>query len=62
MRTAEEGKTYLFIAIDQAIKFVHAELYTHATRWLMSFYAQHWGCCLIVLTENGIQFAKTPST
>ncbi len=66
MRTPE-GKAYLFVAIDRITKFVHAELYTRATRqvavdFLRTALEQLPYHVHTVLTDNGIQFAKKPGT
>ena len=57
----EEGKLYLFVAIDRTSKFASAQLHEKAKRWT----ATHFLKALIkavpykihtVLTDNGIQF------
>ena len=59
----EEGRLYLFTAIDRTSKFAYAQLHTEATRAT----AQSFLECLIssvpytihtILTDNGIQFAN----
>jgi transposase-like protein len=57
----EEGKLYLFVAIDRTSKFAYAELHEKANRWIATDFLR----ALIkvvpykihtVLTDNGIQF------
>ena len=64
MRT-EEGKLYLFVAIDRTSKFAFAELHERANRWIAADFLK----ALIeavpykihtVLTDNGIQFTDLP--
>lgn len=59
----DEGRLYLFVAIDRTSKFAYAELHPKATRLV----ARDFLCSLIaavpyaihtILTDNGIQFAK----
>jgi transposase InsO family protein len=61
----EEGKLYLFVAIDRTSKFAYAELHARAKRQTASDFLK----ALIkvvpykihtVLTDNGIQFADLP--
>jgi transposase InsO family protein len=61
----EEGKLYLFVAIDRTSKFVYAELHEKAKRQTAAGFLK----ALIkavpyrihtVLTDNGIQFAELP--
>ena len=61
----EEGKLYLFVAIDRTSKFAHAELHDKAKRQTASDFLK----ALIkavpyqihtALTDNGIQFADLP--
>jgi len=61
----EEGKLYLFVAIDRTSKFAYAELHERAARQTASDFLK----ALIkavpykihtVLTDNGIQFADLP--
>jgi transposase InsO family protein len=61
----EEGKLYLFVAIDRTSKFAYAELHDKAKRQTASDFLK----ALIkavpykihtVLTDNGIQFADLP--
>ena len=63
----EEGKLYLFVAIDRTSKFAYAELHQKAKRQTASDFLK----ALIktvpynihtVLTDNGIQFADLPMT
>lgn len=54
----EEGKLYLFVAIDRTSKFAYAELHERATRLIAAVpYKIH-----TLLTDNGIQFAKRGGT
>ncbi len=63
----DEGRLYLFVAIDRTSKFAYAELHPKATRMVaLDFltnlvsavpYAIH-----TLLTDNGIQFAKRKGT
>jgi len=61
----EEGKLYLFVAIDRTSKFAYAELHEKANRWIATEFLK----ALIkavpykihtVLTDNGIQFTDLP--
>ena len=61
----EEGRLYLFVAVDRTSKFAHAELHEKATRKIAAAFLQ----TLIeivpyrvhtVLTDNGIQFTDLP--
>jgi hypothetical protein len=61
----EEGKLYLFVAIDRTSKFAYAELHEKANRWTATDFLK----ALIkvvpykihaVLTDNGIQFTDLP--
>ena len=63
----EEGRLYLFVAIDRTSKFAYAELHPKATRMI----AKDFLCNLVaavpytihtILTDNGIQFAKRQGT
>lgn len=60
----EEGRLYLFVAIDRTSKFAYAELHESATRYIAADFLK----ALIktvpykihtVLTDNGIQFTDT---
>ena len=63
----EDGKLFLYVAIDRTSKFAYAELHTEATRTVAAQmlanlieavpYRIH-----TVLTDNGIQFTHTPGT
>jgi transposase InsO family protein len=63
----EEGKLYLFVAIDRTSKFAYVELHNKATRMIAAQmlanlveavpYTIH-----TVLTDNGIQFTHMPGT
>lgn len=62
-----EGKACLFVAIDRTTKFVHADLYTQATRKTAVDFLQATLKALpyrvhTILTDNGIQFTKKPGT
>ena len=61
----EQGKLYLFVAIDRTSKFAYAELHETANRWIATDFLK----ALIkavpykihtVLTDNGIQFTDLP--
>jgi transposase-like protein len=61
----EEGRLYLFVAIDRTSKFAYAELHEKANRWVATGFLK----ALIkavpykihtVLTDNGIQFTDLP--
>jgi hypothetical protein len=59
----EEGKLYLFVAIDRACKFAYAELHAEATKpvsaqCLRALIAAVPDKIHTVLTDNGIQFTK----
>ncbi len=59
----EEGRLYLFVAIDRTSKFAYAELHTNQTRdtacrflrQLIEIVPYH---IHTILTDNGIQFAN----
>jgi hypothetical protein len=63
----EEGKLFLYVAIDRTSKFAYAEPHTEATRPLAT---QVLGNLIeavpyrihTVLTDNGIQFTHKPGT
>ncbi len=64
MRT-EEGKLYLFVAIDRNTKFVCAELYSNQTKkttaeFLKKVIKRFPYKIQIILTDNGIQFTHRP--
>lgn len=57
----EEGKLYLFVAIDRTSKAVYAELHERATKLIAAEFLRHTIAALpyrihTVLTDNGIQF------
>ena len=59
----EEGKLYLFVAIDRTSKFVYARLYTEMTKMKVVQFLKdliQWVPYTIhtVLTDNGVQFAN----
>jgi transposase-like protein len=61
----EEGKLYLFVAIDRASKFAYAELHEKAKRQTASDFLKTLIKAVpykihTVLTDNGIQFADLP--
>jgi len=61
----EEGKLYLFVAIDRTSKFAYAELHEEGNRWAATDFLKapiktvpykiH-----VVLTDNGIQLTDLP--
>uniref|UniRef100_UPI0023559428 IS481 family transposase n=1 Tax=Pseudoalteromonas sp. TaxID=53249 RepID=UPI0023559428 len=64
MRT-EEGKRYLFVAIDRNSKFACAELYSNQTKkttaeFLQKVIKRFPYKIQIILTDNGIQFTHRP--
>jgi transposase-like protein len=63
----EEGKLYMFVAIDRTSKFVYAELHPRATRMLAKDFLDKLTRIVpykihTILTDNGIQFAKREGT
>jgi len=59
----EEGKLYLFVAIDRTSKFTFAELHERATRPIAAEFLRHLIAAVpyqihTILTDNGIQFAN----
>ena len=61
----EEGKLYLFVAIDRTSKFAFAKLYDRAITENAKDFLERLIECVpykvqIVLTDNGIQFADLP--
>lgn len=59
----EEGKLYLFVAIDRTSKFAFAELHERATRPVAAEFLRHLIAAVpykihTILTDNGIQFAN----
>ena len=59
----EEGKLYLFVAIDRSSKFAFAELHERATRPIAVEFLRHLLAAVpykihTILTDNGIQFAN----
>jgi transposase-like protein len=59
----EEGKLYLFVAIDRTSKFAFAELHERATRPIAAEFLRHLIAAVpykihTILTDNGIQFAN----
>lgn len=62
----DEGKLYLFVAIDRTSKFVYAELRTRAKREDASAFLRRLIATVpyrihTILTDNGIQFAPPPN-
>jgi len=62
----EEGKLYLFVAIDRTSKFAVAELHERATRPVAVEFLRHLLAVVpyrihTILTDNGIQFANRPT-
>lgn len=63
----EEGKLYLFVAIDRTSKFAYAELHLKATRMIARDFLSNLIAAVpytlhTLLTDNGIQFAKRQGT
>jgi hypothetical protein len=59
----EEGKLYLFVAIDRTSKFAYAELHTNAMKTVAAQFLRNLIAAVpyklhTVLTDNGIQFAN----
>ena len=59
----EEGKLYLFVAIDRTSKFSYVELHERATRLIAKAFLEQVIKAVpykihTILTDNGIQFAK----
>jgi IS30 family transposase len=59
----EEGKLYLFVAVDRTSKFVFAELHERMTRPITAEFLRHLIAAVpyqihTILTDNGIQFAN----
>ena len=59
----EEGKLYLFVAIDRACKFAYAELHEEANTAVAAQFLRHLIAAIpykihTVLTDNGIQFTN----
>ena len=59
----EEGKLYLFVAIDRTSKFAFAKLHERMTRSVAVEFLRHLIAVVpykiyIILTDNGIQFAN----
>jgi len=59
----EEGKLYLFVAIDRTSKFAFAELHERATRPIAVEFLRHLIAAVpyqihTILTDNGIQYAN----
>jgi transposase InsO family protein len=63
----EEGRLYLFVAIDRTSKFAYVELHLRATRMVAKDFLNHLVSMVpytihTVLTDNGIQFAPRKGT
>jgi len=63
----EEGKLYLFVAIDRTCKFAYAELHERATRLIAKAFLERLIAAVpykihTILTDNGVQFAKREGT
>ena len=63
----EEGKLYLFVAIDRTSKFAYAELHDKSTRVIAKEFLERLIEAVpykihTILTDNGIQFAKREGT
>jgi hypothetical protein len=57
----EEGKLYMFVAIDRVSKFAYAELHTKSHKAIAAEFLRHLITAVpykihTVLTDNGIQF------
>ena len=62
----EEGKLYLFVAIDRCTKYVYAEIYTQMTTenaclFLKNLIEHYPAKITKILTDNGAQFTNTES-
>jgi hypothetical protein len=60
---AEEGKLYLFVAIDRTSKLAYAELHPSATKSVAAQFLRNLIAAVlyrihIILTDNGIQFTN----
>lgn len=63
--STQEGKCYLFVAIDRTSKFVFAELHERMTRTLTADFLRHLLAAIpykihTILTDNGVQFTHQP--
>ena len=61
----EEGKLYLFVAIDRTSKFAFAELHQKMTRLTTAEFLRHLIAAVpykihTILTDNGVQFTNQP--
>jgi Integrase core domain len=59
----EEGKLYMFVAIDRVSKFAYAELHTKSHKAIAAEFLRHLITAVpykihTVLTDNGIQFTN----
>jgi IS30 family transposase len=62
----EEGKLYLFVAIDRTSKYAFVELHERMTRPVAAEFLRHLIAAVpykihTILTDNGIQFANRPN-
>lgn len=63
----QEGKLYMFVAVDRTSKFAFAELHPRATRMIARDFLDRLAKAVpykihTILTDNGIQFAKREGT
>ena len=63
----EDGKLYMFVAVDRTSKFAYAELHPRATRIIAKDFLDNLTKAVpykihTVLTDNGIQFTKREGT
>jgi hypothetical protein len=61
----EDGKLYMFVAVDRTSKYAYAELHPHATRMIAKNFLDNLTVPYkvhTVLTDNGIQFARREGT
>jgi len=63
----EEGKLYMFVAIDRTSKFAYAKFHPRATRMIAKDFLDNLTKVVpykihTILTDNGIQFAKREGT
>ncbi|MHC2357783.1 transposase InsO family protein [Sinorhizobium meliloti] len=60
-----EGKLYLFVAIDRALKFAYVELHAKAGKMAAAQFLRNLIAAVVdaihrVLTDNGVQFTNSP--
>ena len=60
----EDGKLYMFVAVDRTSNFAYAELHPRASRMIAKDFLDKLTKAVVhtVLTNNGIQFAKREGT